>query len=149
MKQLIGLVTIVVLVLAFGAQGVASAQNPSGSNRGVGRSAASFGGQQFGYLPSANRRNIYSKPTVSPYLNLLRGGSEFTGVPNYQTLVRPEMQQGAINRQQANQINRLQQQETTLNRQVADPSRPIRQTGHPTQFMNLSERFGTLPFPRQ
>ena len=46
------------------------------------------------------------RPTVSPYLNLLRGNAG--PVPNYHTLVRPQLQQQAINQQQ--QAINLQQQ---------------------------------------
>ncbi|MEX2139938.1 MAG: hypothetical protein WD894_11795 [Pirellulales bacterium] len=47
-----------------------------------------------------------SRPAVSPYLNLLRRD---TGpVPNYHTLVRPQLQQQAINQQQR-AINQQQQ----------------------------------------
>ena len=35
------------------------------------------------------------KPTVSPYVNLLR--DEFGGVPNYYSLVRPQLDQQATN----------------------------------------------------
>ncbi len=47
-------------------------------------------------------------PTVSPYLNLLN--RDQFGITNYQSLVRPLVQQGnAINRQ-GNELSRLQQQ---------------------------------------
>jgi len=45
------------------------------------------------------RRYQPARPTVSPYLNLLRNDNA-SGVPNYYGLVRPQLQQQAINRQQ-------------------------------------------------
>lgn len=69
-------------------------------------------------------------PTVSPYLNLL-GTNQF-GVTNYQSLVRPLINQGnAIQRQQGS-LNSLQQQ---FNAQGAGVGRG---TGHATFFMNYS-----------
>ena len=49
-------------------------------------------------------------PTVSPYLNLLNNINQLYGVPNYQSLVRPLLdQQNAIQRQ-GSSLQRLQQQ---------------------------------------
>jgi hypothetical protein len=68
-------------------------------------------------------------PTVSPYLNLLQ--TDQFGATNYQSLVRPLINQGnAINRQ-ANSLNRLQQQ-------VSGGRGGSRGTGHATFFMNYS-----------
>ena len=63
-------------------------------------------GAWFGIAAACNaqqvRRYEPSRPTVSPYLNLFRNQ---TGViPNYQSLVRPLLQQNVINQQQR-QIN--------------------------------------------
>jgi hypothetical protein len=44
------------------------------------------------------RRYQPSTPTVSPYLNLTR--SNVGGLPNYYSLVRPQLQQQAFNNQQ-------------------------------------------------
>jgi hypothetical protein len=50
-----------------------------------------------------------SRPTISPYLNLLR---QYTGpLPNYHSLVRPQIQQLNNNQQQQYQ---LQQQRTAI-----------------------------------
>jgi hypothetical protein len=73
-------------------------------------------------------------PTVSPYLNLLNNNS--SGVTNYQSLVRPLIQQGnAINRQ-GNDLNRLQQQVSSQRASAA--SNTPNATGHVTLFMNYS-----------
>ncbi|QDV75103.1 hypothetical protein [Botrimarina mediterranea] len=54
-----------------------------------------------------------ARPTVSPYLNLLRQNN--SAIPNYYSLVRPELQQLQVNQQQQalllkqnSQIQRLQ-----------------------------------------
>ena len=71
----------------------------------TGLMAASAHAQQR--LPRGSSDNPVG-PTVSPYLNLL--GADQFGITNYQSLVRPLVDQGnAINRQ-AGSINRLQQQ---------------------------------------
>jgi hypothetical protein len=85
-------------------------------------------------LPFSDMPSI--RPSVSPYLNLLRntGG----GTSNYFTLVRPQLQaREALQRQQA-QINQVQRQA-----QRGQPggvpvrgSQEIRGTGHETAFMN-------------
>src|SRR5215471_8119144 len=56
--------------------------------------------------------NIYQSPTVSPYLNLTNRGAG--GVSNYQSLVRPliDQQQQDIHQQQ--QIQHLSQQQQAL-----------------------------------
>lgn len=47
-----------------------------------------------------------SRPTVSPYLNLLN--NQNPNVTNYQSLVRPQVNQQRVNSQQAASISRLQ-----------------------------------------
>jgi hypothetical protein len=93
-----------------------------------------------------------ARPTISPYLNLLRRD---TGpVPNYFTLVRPEFQQRAINQQQQ-AINELQRQDLLNQEQslqqlqdsalrLRDPS--MRSTGTGGGFMNFSHYY-TSPRP--
>jgi hypothetical protein len=83
--------------------------------------------------------NISSRPTVSPYLNLFNtsrtGNTDF----NYQTLVRPQLQQQALNQQ-------LQRQNLDTDRKVqalaargaySSPAGSESQypTGHQTTFM--------------
>lgn len=82
-------------------------------------------------------------PTVSPYLNLLQNNNQLNGIPNYQSLVRPLLdQQSAIQRQGAS-LQRLQQQVST------DGKGPgaQRATGHMSYFMNYSH-FYPAPRPR-
>ncbi len=74
--------------------------------------------------------------TVSPYLNLVNQDFVDPNTTNYQSLVRPLVQQNnAINRQ-GNTINRLQQQITLPVGATAGQS-----TGHTTFFMNGSHFF--------
>lgn len=83
-----------------------------------------------------------SRPTVSPYLNLLQGGGGALNLPQYQTLVRPFLEQQSINDRNAfnsqvmgRRINSLQQQ---VNQQQYSPARA---TGHPTRYMNYSHYY--------
>jgi hypothetical protein len=80
-----------------------------------------------------------SRPTVSPYLNLLRTNTS-GGLPNYYSLVRPMQQQRELNlreqasrRQQAVTLGRLEQGIQT-NRAA------IRGTGTGSWFMNQGTR---------
>jgi hypothetical protein len=66
-------------------------------------------------------------PTVSPYLNLV--GSQLGGVTNYQSLVKPLINQDRAIRYQGNSINALQ-------RQAAQRGGGATTTGHASFFMN-------------
>jgi hypothetical protein len=76
------------------------------------------------------------RPTVSPYLNLLRNTSG--GISNYHTLVRPQIQARETMLRQQAQINQVQRQA-----QRGQPggvpvrgSQEIRGTGHETAYLN-------------
>ena len=87
-------------------------------------------------------KHVEQRPTVSPYLNLLRDDSGATA--NYQTLVRPQMEQIDFNRQQERQFDRLDRQFQNFRSESAYPqdgSVEIRETGHTTRFMNLSHYY--------
>jgi hypothetical protein len=91
------------------------------------------------------RANTLSRPTVSPFLNLLLPGGQ-TGT-NYQTMVRPQLEQQRINRDQEMQLNRLQQQfNAALQSSSARPQRGvgIRPTGHQTAFLYFSNFYPNL-----
>ena len=80
---------------------------------------------------------------MSPYLNLLNNNT--SGVTNYQSLVRPLVQQGnAINRQ-GSDLNRLQQQVSS--QRSAASGYTGSSTGHVTLFMNYSHYY-PAPAPR-
>jgi hypothetical protein len=89
-----------------------------------------------------------ARPTISPYLNLLRPDDAI--LPNYYTFVRPELQtetvraqQALVNRQQQSML--FQQQNeidqvvggSTLRTRVAQ----VRPTGTASGFMNTSHYF--------
>ncbi len=51
------------------------------------------------------QRHWFTKPGISPYLNLTLPGSQY-GLPNYQTLVRPRLQSNARGRlRNASRVN--------------------------------------------
>lgn len=80
-----------------------------------------------------------SRPTVSPYLNLLQGGGGALNLPQYQTLVRPFLEQQAINDRNAFNSQTMRQQINSLQTQVnRNQFAPGRATGHPTRYMNYS-----------
>lgn len=75
-------------------------------------------------------------PTVSPYLNLLNNNNQLNGVPNYQSLVRPLVDQQDAIRRQGNSLQKLQ---TQVNSTYNAPSGSgLRGTGHASHFMNFS-----------
>jgi hypothetical protein len=81
-------------------------------------------------------------PTVSPYLNLLQNNNQLNGIPNYQSLVKPLIEQRDASQRQGNSLQRLQQQ---VNSQGASGAGGQRSTGHHTSFMNFSHFY---PAPR-
>ena len=78
-------------------------------------------------------------PTVSPYLNLLQNNNQFNPVTNYQSLVRPLVDQQSNLQRQGASIQQLQQQIDTGRAQGQ------RGTGHASFFMNYSHFY---PAPR-
>jgi hypothetical protein len=96
--------------------------------------------------------NIQQSPTVSPYLNLLNRSN--VGLPTYQTLVRPQIDQQEQSLQQQQQINQLKQHQKSL---VANQERglaqrgisnEIRGTGHVTVFMDYLHYYQRAPGSR-
>jgi hypothetical protein len=86
--------------------------------------------------------NMYSRPTVSPYMQLQQQGMNPLQNQNiYQTMVQPQIQQQQQQLQQlrqARQINSMQNQviqRDTRGRQVDETIRP---TGHASTYQNLS-----------
>jgi hypothetical protein len=75
-------------------------------------------------------------PTVSPYLNLLQQNVNPAAPTNYQSLVRPLVNQGNAIRQQGSSINRLQQQVNAPS--FGGGGGAGGATGHATFFMNYS-----------
>jgi hypothetical protein len=94
---------------------------------------AQYGGGGF-YMGSSDNP---VGPTVSPYLNLLQGNN--FGVTNYQSLVKPLINQGnAINRQ-GSSLRNLQQQVNS--RPAYGAGGGGISTGHATYFMNYSHYY--------
>jgi hypothetical protein len=87
--------------------------------------------QGYGRQSASSR---LQRPTVSPYLNLFRRGSN--GMPNYQTLVRPELQQLRTNSMQQSEISQLRTEIAAEQRQVQ--TRELPQTGHESRFRYYS-----------
>jgi hypothetical protein len=67
-------------------------------------SQSAFG--QGGYRGRSDNPN---GPTVSPYLNLLQNNNPLSPATNYQSLVKPLIDQGAAINRQGGAIQRLQQ----------------------------------------
>ena len=86
---------------------------------------------------------INSRPTVSPYLNLLNNNS--LGVPNYQTMVRPQIdQRDALVRQGAS-LQQLQQQfrDSSQNARQYQPG-GVSRTGHGARYLNYSHYYSGI-----
>ncbi len=81
----------------------------------------------------ANARSRIQRPTVSPYLNLYRQDSQ--GIPTYQTLVRPQVQQQRVNQVQQTEITQLR---SDLANERAAATQPLPQTGHVSYFRHYS-----------
>ena len=84
-----------------------------------------------------------SRPTVSPYLNLLR--RDVGPLPNYHSLVRPQLR-GIENDQRQAVVNIRQQSAIrTLNRQVLELAEPnVAKTGGGGEFRNYSHFYPSL-----
>ena len=92
-------------------------------------------------------QQTYRRPTVSPYLNLLR--EQGLGLPTYQTLVRPQLQQQRANQQQTRQIQQLQLEvaQNAASSQAGEVT--LRPTGHQTAFRNFGHFYPRMPQPRR
>jgi hypothetical protein len=97
----------------------------------------------------AQQRYTPNTPTVSPYLNLFqnnRGVGGNTAIPNYYSLVRPQVQQQQTNRlqqrtiqQQAQTIGQLQTNVDLLEQQARAGQSSV-STGHRSWFSQPSQR---------
>lgn len=86
-----------------------------------------------------------TRPTVSPYLNLLRPNE--SAVPNYYSFVRPQLQ--AQENQQRQQAINVQQQTAigTLDREVLQITQPAARTGGGGNFRQYSHFYPALGRP--
>lgn len=96
------------------------------------------------YRPlTARGQRPSSSPTVSPYLNLLR--RDAGPITNYFTLVRPQLQTQAIEREQQREIDALRYRVSQPAGTSTTGQAPQRAPGQPW-FMNYQ---GHYPQPRQ
>ena len=94
----------------------------------------------------ATRDYILNRPTVSPYLNLTRRETEFSS-PNYQTLVRPALEQRERESQQSSAMRQLQSQVVNMQGQMALSQQRQRgqfSSGHPTRFFTYLHYYPQL-----
>lgn len=112
-------------------------------------SEASAQYQASGLNPGQSLNNyILNRPTLSPYLNLARndiGGS--SGLPNYYTFVKPELDRRQDAAVQQSQIRQLQNQVSGVqaNLQQAQQRGRAAVSGHPTRFMSYSHYYPLMP----
>src|SRR5437660_1205113 len=102
------------------AGGVATAQYPFG-----------FKNSQWG--------QPYTKPPVSPYVNLTRPGA--SPAFNYATLVQPQLKIQQNIQGLQNQVNTVQQSVGTLEQQTLQGPPLLPATGHPVGFLTHKSYF--------
>lgn len=88
--------------------------------------------------------NAQRDPTVSPYLNLFRDDFDGFGDLNYNTLVRPQLQQQQLNQDFARQAAAINQRVQQIAAQPAfspEGSKDQLPTGHSTVFRNMSHYY--------
>lgn len=97
---------------------------------------------RLGSTGSAGGYSPYSRPTLSPYLNLTRGGS---AAANYYLGVVPEFQRRAQANQFSSQIRDLERR-TTPGALEEDLLPTLPETGHGTQFLSYGSyyNYGSL-----
>src|SRR6267378_4122062 len=91
-----------------------------------------------GYFPGSGYGPA-NRPTYSPYLNLLRSGSPFGVLGNYQGLVKPQLDF-------RNSIQQLEQQQTFTNNQQTSLETALTTlppTGHSSGFLSHNKFFMT------
>jgi hypothetical protein len=90
--------------------------------------------------------NVRQTPTVSPYLNLFREDLDGNSDLNYQTLVRPQLEQQQINQQVQRQALDSSRRIQALSARADFSPQGSRQqspTGHSTAFFNYSHYYPT------
>ncbi|MEM6328645.1 MAG: hypothetical protein AAF790_00195 [Planctomycetota bacterium] len=114
---------------------------PRAPSLGLNRGGRGLGGGQRPFS------NLNRRPSISPYLNLFRGDNNFTGSNddlNYQTLVRPQLQQQQFNRRAA---LAAQQMNARLQNLAAQPafaptgSQTLIPTGSPAAYRFYSHYY--------
>lgn len=99
---------------------------------------------QYRNVAPAGGYGPYSRPGLSPYLNLIRGGDP---AANYYLGVIPERDRRALGAQLSGQLLDLEEREGSAfggpRDTKMDPILPG--TGHPTYFLNYSTYFNFTP----
>jgi hypothetical protein len=119
----------------------------------VGQSSAGFG--TVSSVPSVSSSSsskpfssVSSSPAVSPYMNLFRDDFGDASDLNYQTLVRPQLQQQQYNQQFQRQNMELSSRVQKISAQSAfqnpSGSESMYPTGHPTAFGGYSHFYPSL-----
>ncbi len=103
--------------------------------------------QRLVYAPNKPFNDIQREPTVSPYLNLFRDDDDRDDqVPNYFTLVRPQLEQQQKNRAQNRELQRLGRTIRTLEYQQqlnTSTATGVPSTGHRTRFFDTTGYYAT------
>jgi hypothetical protein len=91
-------------------------------------------------IETSAAQNQATRPRVSPYLNLVNNTQ--AGATNYQSLVRPQIEQQSINRSQRAAVSQLQRQ-SAATRSASTPqgNSKLRGTGHHTVFGETSRYY--------
>ena len=79
---------------------------------------AQYSGGQSRSMYNATRNFLYNRPTVSPYVNLATRDN-YNGMPNYFTIVRPQIEQREREMTQRQETSRMQTQLNQVQRQQA------------------------------
>lgn len=111
------------------------------------RNMVSGRGRSVGSVASNQRKpfsGVQRRPTLSPYLGLLRDADDSADLPAYFAFVRPQQEQQRVNQRQNREMQQLNRQVQQLDRRIINPSgtQTLRPTGHQTLFMNLSHYYG-------
>jgi hypothetical protein len=88
-------------------------------------------------------QSVQNDPAVSPYLNLHRTERGGTGLPNYITLVRPQLDQIQANRLQAAEMQRLRSQVQNLS-SGAPGAGPSPRMGSSARYMDTAQFYGGM-----
>jgi hypothetical protein len=92
------------------------------------------------------------RPTVSPYLNLLREDLTDDVIPNYQTLVRPQLEQIAFQQSQQRQNDMVYRQLQQIQARAGfnpQGSEVMLPTGHVTTYQFLGNYYPALATRRR
>jgi hypothetical protein len=100
-----------------------------------GQAQAQFTGSQSRSIAAATRNYLYNRPTVSPYLNLTTQDAQGGAVPNYFTMVRPQIE---MREEQVRQ----QRQSAQMQTQLDHVQTQVRESQQQAAGMMLTGRIG-------